>query len=69
MNQTCDQTVDDIAGTSSITSTLHVKSLSRIRWTARASAAKVVRDKRHQSWLRQDACLLRDVKAEAQRLR
>ena len=44
MNQTRDPIADHIAGTSTITSSLHVKSLSQICCTARASAAKVVVD-------------------------
>ena len=60
MNQTCDPTVNDIAGTLSITSTLHVKGLSLTRWTARTSAAKVVVDKQ-----RELVKVLQTVKADA----
>ena len=70
MNQTCDPTVDDIAGTSSVNSILHVKSLSQTCWTAGASATKVAVDQRRESvkalqTLEADASLLWDVNIEA----
>ena len=45
MNQPCDPTVDSIAGSLCVISTVHAKCLSQNRWTARASDAKAVLDK------------------------
>ena len=74
MNQTRDPIADHIAGTSTITSSLHVKSLSQICCTARASAAKVVVDQQRK-WVKTlqtveaDANLSWDAKAEARGLK
>ena len=71
IRQTCDQIVDDTAGTSSITSILHVKTCPKL---SSASAAKVVVDQRRESiktllTIEADANLSSDVKAEARGLR